>query len=192
MTIWVVSRYEDTPKDPFWIRPKMHQNGVLRWLLSQQQQQQYHERQNKTPRGWGGGGWGMDYGHWLWRGIWVGEYTKSPINMIRCGNMAPRVPQMGGMDTPTHTKTHKSKKKRGPTVFFEKNMTPKKSIRFLIKTTCPTHYNMHSFWRRLTRLTTPGWPYPDVPWSIRPPRIQIWSPKFSVTASSIFRTTANP
>ena len=64
MATKVVSRYEDTPKDPFWIRPKIHQNGVLRWLLPQQQHQQYHERQKKTPRGWGGGGWGAEYGHW--------------------------------------------------------------------------------------------------------------------------------
>ena len=108
-------------------------------------------------------------------------------------NMAPRAPQMGGMGTPTHTKPHQKEIKRDATALFEKNTSPGKILLFLIGSTCPTHYNMHSFWRRLTQLTPrPGWPYLDVPWSIRPSRIQIWSQNFSVTARSIFRTNGKP
>ena len=57
--------------------------------------------------------------------------------------------------------------------FREKSWPQLQVFLILRKTTEPRAYNRLVFGGSLARLTRPGWPYLDVPWSIRPPRIQI-------------------
>ena len=57
--------------------------------------------------------------------------------------------------------------------FREKSWPQQQGFLILRKTTEPRAYNRLVFGGSLARLARPGWPYLDVPWSIRPPRIQI-------------------
>ena len=57
--------------------------------------------------------------------------------------------------------------------FREKSWPQQQVFLILRKTTEPRAYNRLVFGGSLTRLARPGWPYLDIPRSIRPPRIQI-------------------
>ena len=63
MTIRVVSRYEDTPKDPFWIRPKIHQNKKGDYCRNNNNNNIMNVRKRRPVGGVGvGGGWNMATG----------------------------------------------------------------------------------------------------------------------------------
>ena len=65
MIIRVVSRYEDTPKDPFWIRPKIHQVVFYGdyYCHNNNRNNIMNVRKTRPVAGvWVGGGWNMAAG----------------------------------------------------------------------------------------------------------------------------------
>ena len=64
MTIRVVSRYEDTPKDPFWIRPKIHKILFYGGYCRNNNNNNIMNVRKRRPVGgvWVGGGWNMATG----------------------------------------------------------------------------------------------------------------------------------
>ena len=69
-------------------------------------------------------------------------------------------------------RTYGTKKAQNTKKFEIQAVFLKKSL-VLCQTTEPRAYTRVVFGGSLARLARPGWPYLDVPWSIRPPRIQI-------------------